>query len=95
MSTFASFDVAVGLLLAAGLAVAVKPAAPASFRRTVIASVAVVAAAVGVIAVLRALVTIIYGHAFGVGGFVQSLAAVPVAAVAAGLAVAGARSPAS
>jgi hypothetical protein len=94
-SGFASFDVAVGLLLAAGLAVAIRPTAPASFRRTVFAAVGGLAAIVGVLAVPRALITVTYGHAFGVGGFVQTLAAIPVAIAALGIAMAATRSPRS
>jgi len=94
-SGFASFDIAVGLLLAAGLAVAIRPSAPASFRRTALAAVAGVAAVVGTLAVLRALVTITYGHAFGVGGFIQSLAAIPVAVAALGIGMAATGTPRS
>ena len=93
LSGFASLDVAVALLVAAGLAVAIRPSAPASFRRSVVAAVAAVAALVIVLALLRALVTITYGHAFGVSGFVGDLAAVPVAATALGISMAATRTP--
>jgi hypothetical protein len=94
-SGFASFDVAAGLMIAAGLAVAIRPTAPASFRRTVLAGVAGLAALVAAVAVPRALVTITYGHAFGVGGSIQALAAIPVAVAALGIAMAATRSPRS
>jgi hypothetical protein len=92
-SGFASFDIAIGLLVAAGLAVAIRPTVPASFRRTALAAVAGVAALVGLFAVLRALVTITYGHAFGVGGFISDLAAIPVAVAALGIGLAATRTP--
>jgi hypothetical protein len=93
LSGFASVEIAVALLVAAGLAVAIRPTAPASFRRSAIAGVAGIAALIIVLAVLRALVTITYGHAFGVAGFVQDLAAIPVAAAALGIAMAATRTP--
>jgi len=93
LSGFASVEIAVALLVAAGLAVAIRPTAPASFRRTVVAAVAGVAALIIVLAVLRALVTITYGHAFGVAGFVSDLAVIPIAAAALGIAMAVTRTP--
>ena len=42
---------------------------------------------VAVLAVLRGLVVITYGHAFGVSGFVGYLAAVPVAIAALAIAL--------
>jgi len=92
LSSFASIDVAVALLVAVGLALAIRPSAPASFRRTVVAGIAALAALIVVLAVLRALVVITYGHAFGVGGFVQNLAAIPVAVAALGIAMIATRS---
>ncbi|MFI5042014.1 MAG: hypothetical protein ACHQNA_09240, partial [Acidimicrobiales bacterium] len=92
LSGFASFDVAVGLLVAVGLAIAIRPSAPASFRRTAVAGAGGLAALIAALAVLRALVTITYGHAFGVGGFVQNLATIPVAVAALGIAMVATRS---
>ncbi len=91
LSGFASLDIAVALLVAVGLAVAIKPSAPAAFRRTVIAGTGALAALIIPIAVLRALVTITYGHAFGVAGFVQDLAAIPVAIATLGIAMVASR----
>jgi hypothetical protein len=45
-----------------------------------------------VLAILRALVVITYGHAFGVGGFVENLAAIPVAVATLGIAMIATRS---
>jgi|SRR5581483_10443062 len=84
---FASVEVALALLLAVGLAAAIRPSVPASFRRTAVAAAGGLAALVAVLAVLRALIIITYGHAFGVSGFVGSLAAVPVAVAALAIAL--------
>jgi hypothetical protein len=92
LSSFASIDIAVALLVAVGLALAIRPSAPASFRRTVIAGIGALAALIVVLAILRALVVITYGHAFGVGGSVENLAAIPVAVAALGIAMIATRS---
>lgn len=88
---FASVDIALALLLAVGLAAAIRPSAPASFRRTAVAAAGGLAAIIAVLGVLRTLVIATYGHAFGLSGFFGSLATVPiaVAALAISLAVTG------
>ena len=57
-----------------------------------VAGIGGLAALITALAVLRALVTITYGHAFGVGGFVQNLAAIPVAVAVLAVAVVSTRS---
>jgi hypothetical protein len=94
-SGFASFDVAVGLLLAAGLALAVASSSPAAFRKPVLLGAAATSVAVAGLAVLRALTLLTYGHAYGLGGFVGALAGVPVALIAAAFGFVAARTPRS
>jgi hypothetical protein len=93
LSQFASSEVAAGLLLAIVLAYATRTTTPAAFRRPALFGAAGLAAIVGIAAIVRAFVEISYGHAFGFGGFFDSLAAVPVAAAAVALGVVIARQP--
>ena len=79
---FASFGVAVALLLAAGLALAVKASSPASFRKPVLLAAAATSMAIAGFAVLRALTLLTFGHSYGFAGFLDALAAVPIALVA-------------
>jgi len=85
---FASVDIALALLVAVGLAAAIRPAAPASFRRTAVAAAGGLAAIIAVLGVLRALIVITYGHAFGVSGFLGYLAVVPIAVATLAIALA-------
>jgi hypothetical protein len=85
---FASVEVAVALLVAVGLAAAIRPSTPASFRRIAVAGAGGLAAIIVVLAVLRALIIVTFGHAFGISGFVGSLAAIPVAIAALAIALA-------
>ena len=94
-TSFASFDIAVGLLLAAGLAHAVRPADPAPLRRPALLATAALAVLVAVFAAVRALTELSLGHASGAFGFLQGLGAIPVAVVAGALAFVGERSPAT
>jgi hypothetical protein len=88
---FATFGVALGLLLAVGLAHAVRSSTPAPFRQPALYAAAALSAIVAVLAVPRAVVELSYRHAFGVGSFFEALSAVPVAVVAATLGYVAAR----
>ena len=90
---FASFEIAVGLLAAVGIAHAVRSSTPATFRQPALYGAAVLALMVAVLAVPRSLMILSYRHAFGVGGFFGALTAIPVALVAAGLGFVAARRP--
>jgi hypothetical protein len=92
---FASFDIAVGLLLAAGLALAVRTPSPAPFRKPVLLVAALTSVAVAGFAALRAIALLSFGHSYGFGGFIGALGAIPVALVAAAFGFVAVRSSAS
>jgi hypothetical protein len=93
ITNFATYEVAIGLLLAVGIAHAVRTSTPATFRGPALYGAAVLALVVAVVAIPRALLTLSYWHAFGFGGFFADLTAIPVALVAAGLGFVAARRP--
>ena len=85
---FASVETALALLVAVALPAAIRPTMPASFRRTAVAAAGGLAAIIAVLAVLRALIIVTYGHAFGVSGFFGYIATVPLAVAALAIAMA-------
>jgi hypothetical protein len=93
LTSFATLEIALGLLLAVGLALAVRPSAPAPFRRPMLFGASILALVVVGAAVVRALFLLSFGHSFGLGSFFAALSAIPVALIAAALGLVAARAP--
>jgi hypothetical protein len=82
---WATLGVALALLVGVGLASYVRPSTPAPFRPLIVLAGSALALAVVLFALVRAIVWLSYGHDYGVAGFVEAMATIPVAAIAAAL----------
>jgi hypothetical protein len=89
LTSFASVGLAIGLLLAAGLARVVAPKQAAPFRAAALWAAAGLSALLAAVAVVRALVLLTYSGrsaGFALSSFLGQLVVVPIALVAAALA---------
>jgi hypothetical protein len=82
---WATLGVALALLVGVGMASYVRPSTPAPFRPLIVLAGGALALAVALFALIRAIVWLSYGHDYGVAAFVEALATIPVAVIAAAL----------